>query len=142
MRERRPYTEEEVARILELYKTLSRPQVAAEMGIPVYRVNHILKVKNARISREEFSRRQSEGLKRMYARERRRIESGQEQKVGHALRQEPLHIQRTIARLAGRYSYFRNAKYPYTLFYDEQTRRTTNEQYFTDKYNLRFVDAR
>ena len=50
---------------------------------------------------------------------------------------------RAISQLIHKYNYFRDEKVGglYTLFYDDETKRTKNEEYFNVKYGIEFIKA-
>lgn len=69
-----------------------------------------------------------------------RILGGEVQKTNFKFRKRPIRIMRAISHLIHKYNYFRDEEVGglYTLFYDGDTKRTKNEEYFNVKYGIDF----
>lgn len=84
----------------------------------------------------------SETRKKIFRSERRRMMAGEAQRTKLKINLLPRSTQYVVARLKNRLAYFHADGDPFlTLCYDQQTRRTPNEAYFTEKYGIRFVPA-
>lgn len=135
------YTQAEADRIAEVYKEHTMKETASILGIAYCRVVAIIYKYGLQVSREEHARRSGEGRKALFEKERQRLRWGMPQQTKLKVIQEPKKTHMAMNRLTGIYHYFVNCRYPFTVFYDEQTRRTTKEHYFEKKYGLRFVAA-
>lgn len=103
--------------------------------------------KNHTSDRGKISASRAETIKK----ERRRMAYGLPLQTRLPLSDIPLKVRRGISDLVYRYGYFRDDRYPYTLFYDDDTQRLPEtpvrktgvrhshcEQYFTQKYGIVF----
>lgn len=72
-----------------------------------------------------------------------RVMSGLPRETKFHLKRYPQKTRLAIWHLERRYNYFRDEEVGglYTLFYDEETKRTPREQYYIDKYHLKFEQA-
>lgn len=75
-----------------------------------------------------------------YKREYRRVNAGLPQKTRLRLKSLPRRTQMAKGNLMGRHKYIPTTV-PLLLWYDERTRRTKNEDYFTEKYGIRFAPS-
>lgn len=92
------------------------------------------------ISKEELLKR-SESIKRTWKRESYRVAVGLPQKTKYHIRTVPIKTVKAMANLRLVYNYFYDKVDDMTLYYDSQTKRNPREQYFIDKYHLKFVQA-
>ena len=69
-----------------------------------------------------------------------RVRSGIKKETKYKVRITPVRVQQAIFHLSRKYNYFYDTVDDATLYYDSQTRRT-KEQYYIDKYHLKFVQA-
>lgn len=73
--------------------------------------------------------------------ERFRIMSGMRQQTKLRISILPKKTSNSIRRLVTLHNYFRSETDSLTLHYDEQTRRTPNEEYFSRRYSIKFISA-
>lgn len=73
--------------------------------------------------------------------ERFRIMSGMRQQTKLRISILPKKTSNSIRRLVTLHNYFRSETDSLTLHYDEQTRRTPNEEYFSRRYGIKFISA-
>ena len=73
--------------------------------------------------------------------ERFRIMSGMRQQTKLWISILPKKTSNSIRRLVTLHNYFRSETDSLTLHYDEQTRRTPNEEYFSRRYGIKFISA-
>lgn len=73
--------------------------------------------------------------------EKFRIMSGMRQQTKLVISMLPKKTSASIRRLVYRYNYFRSETDFLTLHYDEQTRRTSREEYFSKRYGIKFISA-
>lgn len=135
------YTQAEADRVAAVYKEHTMKETARILGIKYSRVVAIVYKYGLQVSREERARRAGKGRKALFEKERKRLRWGMPQQTKLKVIQEPRKTHMAMTRLTGIYHYFVDCRYPFTVFYDEQTRRTTKEDYFKKKYGLRFVAA-
>ena len=70
-----------------------------------------------------------------------RVRSGLEQNTKYKVRITPKRIQNAMYHLMKKYGYFYETVDKTELYYDLQTRRVKNENYYTEKYGISFILA-
>lgn len=72
-----------------------------------------------------------------------RIKSGMPRKTKLNISLVPPHVRRAISNLVYKYNYFRDISVggQYTMYYDEDTRRTPAEALYVERYKLKFEPA-
>ena len=89
---------------------------------------------------EERTKR-SKSQKKLWALERTRVIYGLKQKTKHHIALVPRKVKQTIYRLCSERKYFYSDSNSLTLYYDSQTDRSIDEQYYINRYGLKFVEA-
>lgn len=89
---------------------------------------------------EVISRRSAKRRKTVLM-EKFRIMSGMRQQTKLVISMLPRKTSSSIRHLVSRYSYFRSETDSLALHYDEQTRRTSREEYFSRRYGIKFISA-
>lgn len=148
--------EETISKIRELYPTMTHREIARALGISKASVDKYAKkmgldhtslsrsriAESARRKRTDAERRLlSERRKAIYKSERRKKVLGIPQKTRYYVSLLPSHAQRVRNHLCNKRGYFFCADDDWTLYFDEETRRSPNETYFQERYRFRFVDA-
>lgn len=144
------------------YPTMSAREIEAKFNIPKARVIAIaerLGLKHTPETEErlqkkirerslgartpESFRRQVETWKKNRKMEHLRVMSGMKQQTKFRFAKMPERIYKAIWHLETKYNYFRDEEVGglYTLFYDEQTRRSTKEHLYIKRYGLKFKEA-
>ncbi len=149
-----------VEKIVAMYPTMTCAEIAAELGISDSTVSDYSKRLGLKRTAETIARfwenrkegqrawRASAEAKKVYAEtgrknaklhrmERWRVRSGMEQVSRVRIRVLPKKTMAAIYHLAEKNGYL-YATGNLTLWYDAQTRRSQLEQYYTDKYGIRF----
>lgn len=129
--------------------------VAETLLIPAINTNIRWRFDSARIRMEKTSKANlrsctpevrekiSRTIKRLRKMERIRVMSGMKQETKYPVSLIPPKTVKAAYRLRYRRNYFADTDVAdrYTLFYDEHTRRSRREEYFTRKYGLKFRQA-
>ena len=76
-----------------------------------------------------------------YLRERILAHYGMKQKTKHHISLVPRRITQVMYNLRVRQKYFYTDSNSLTLYYDSQTDRSIDEQYYINRYGLKFVEA-
>lgn len=165
MAKRKPVriTEEEGAYIREHLPHSTYTQVARDLGrhrnvVSYYAARHgIPYSKEAgrraateacslawRTKGESISKKMSETKKEIFRKERMRFRWGLEQKTRYTVKPMPERIRMARRDLKRRRDYIMEDCHffdsdPYVIYYDSQTRRTPNEDYFAEKYGFKFL---
>lgn len=93
-----------------------------------------------KISEQELLKR-SKSQKKLRKSETFRVISGIPQRTKFHIRVVPIKTSRAMQLLRREYNYFYDTLDEMTLYYDSETRRNPREQYFIDKYHLKFEQA-
>ncbi len=70
-----------------------------------------------------------------------RVMSGLKKKTKYKVRVTPKKVQQKMYYLYRKYGYFYDTVDNTTLYYDFETQRISNEQYYTNKYGISFKPA-
>ena len=100
-----------------------------------------LKSGDKRTYTPEEKAKRSKSQKKLWALERTRVIYGLKQKTKHTIALVPRKIKQTIYRLCAERKYFYIDSDSLTLYYDSQTDRSIDEQYYENRYGLKFVEA-
>lgn len=100
-----------------------------------------LKSGDKRTYTPEEKAKRSKSQKKLWALERTRVIYGLKQKTKHTIALVPRKIKQTIYRLCAERKYFYADSNSLTLYYDSQTDRSIDEQYYINRYGLKFVEA-
>lgn len=156
--------EELWAKVKELYPTMSAKEISKLTGVhstTIWRIaksqglshneetqkrlNMLilqnLKSGDKRTYTPEEKAKRSKSQKKLWALERTRVIYGLKQKTKHTIALVPRKIKQTIYRLCAERKYFYIDSNSLTLYYDSLTDRNIDEQYYTDKYGFKFVEA-
>ena len=79
-------------------------------------------------------------MRRTRRMEKWRLMSGLQKKTKLRFRSVPLRVYQALYHLKHKYNYF-SLDEAYVLFYDTQTRRCNDEQYYSIRYGIKFVEA-
>ena len=145
--------------IVNMYPTMSSSEIAKELGIgktTVARwarrlgVHHtqetIMKLQDKTSWRLDYARRQLDykAIHKKRSRTRRmeewRVLSGLPQQTKFKVKVIPERIYKAMWTLSKKYNYFFDRDSA-ILYYDSQTKRRPNEQYYVDKYGIKFEQA-
>lgn len=146
-------------RISKMYLTMSAREIAKELGVgksTVARwarrlgVHHtqetIMRLQSETFRKLDYTRRHLdyEAIHKKRSRTRRmeewRVMSGLPQQTKFKVKVIPNRVYKAMWHLKDKYNYFFEADSA-TLFYDSQTKRRPNEQYYVSKYGIRFEQA-
>lgn len=146
-------------KVLELYPTMSSREIHDVTGFALSSIIRCARNNNlkhtdeaqARINAYVRRRRREGQRKRNYKKlsekitsirkvEAWRVRSGLKKETKYKVRITPKRVQQAMYHLSKKYNYFYDTVDNQTLYYDSQTKRT-NEQYYIDKYGIRFVQA-
>lgn len=147
-------------KVLELYPTMSSREIHDITGfalssiIRCARNNNLKHTKEAQARIDAYVRmKRKEGLKNRNLHklsekvkttrkmESWRVRSGLRQETKYKVRITPKKVQYAMYHLFKKYNYFYDTVDSHTLYYDSQTKRSSNEQYYIDKYGLKFEQA-
>lgn len=97
----------------------------------------------ARRNIEDFQERKSKSWKRTRKLDYLRFISGQEQQTKFQFPKYPERVYKAIYHLVNNYGYFQDEEVGgcYTMYYDEQTKRTPKEHLYIERYGLKFEQA-
>lgn len=147
-------------KVFELYPTMSSREIADATGFAKTTIircaakNHLRHTEETQKRIDEYVRqRRSSGRKSYdYSKlskkithtrkmESWRVRSGLEQNTKYKVRITPKRIQNAMYHLRQKYGYFYETVDKTELYYDSQTRRVKNENYYTEKYGISFILA-
>ena len=147
-------------KVIELYPTMSSREIADATGFAKTTIircaakNHLRHTEETQKRIDEYVRqRRSSGRKSYdYSKlsekithtrkmESWRVRSGLEQNTKYKVRITPKRIQNAMYHLMQKYGYFYETVDKTELYYDSQTRRVKNENYYTEKYGISFILA-
>lgn len=146
--------------VRKYYPTMSCTEVASIVGVDasmVWRCAHRLGIKHEEATSDRLKkkaksrlvtgkrtiteaelRKRSETQKRIRRAESYRVAIGMKQKTKYHVRTVPIKTEHAMALLRRDYNYFYDTVDDMTMYYDSETKRNPREQYFIDKYHLRF----
>ena len=103
----------------------------------------IRKRQMALLSTPEMVAKRFESLRRTLLMERFRVMSGEKQQTKRRISRLPSKTYGRTFYLRSKYNYFSDGtgKHPDVLYYDSETRRAPNEEYFTRKYGIKFKEG-
>lgn len=156
--------EELWTKVKELYPTMTAKEISQLTGIPsssIWRiarslgVSHneaTLKLLNKQRSKNlkdgskrvytlEEKEKRSKSQKKLWALEKTRVIYGMKQKTKHNIILVPRRTMQAIHNLCVRRKYFYTDSNSLTLYYDSLTDRSIDEQYYINKYGLKFKEA-
>lgn len=156
------YTIQEIESIRRLYPTHSSREIAekinrTESGIAKVAKRLGLKhdektnqrIKNIRRNNlmnirfpSDWKERLSSSRKKIYRSETRLILMGKAQKTKLRILRIPHKTSKAMSRLKGKCNYFCEDNNDMVLYYDSETNRTENEQYYTIKYGIKFENGK
>ncbi len=147
-------------KVMELYPTMSSREIHDATGFSLSSIIRCAKKNNLRHTEEAQARidayvrrRRQEGrasydysklslkVSKTRKMEAWRARSGLKRKTKYKVRITPKRIQQAMYHLYRKYGYFYDTVDNTTLYYDSETKRRPNEQYFADKYGIRFESA-
>lgn len=146
-KERWSMQKEKAARVVpELYAAMSEREIEKEYGIDRHFIRQVAKRLGLKHSQETISRlRKKGGLKtqQVWKADRTRYLSGQPQLTKFRIAKYSHKLRLVVNRLIRVYNYFTDEEVGglYTLYYDEDTKRTPNEHTFSKRYGLKFEKA-
>lgn len=145
-----------VAVVKERYPHLTAGEIEARCGIPVSAVKRIVKRYGLRHTPETMARiagfrhrprpahvreKISRKRKLLYRLEYMRLWEGRARRTRVHLAELPRRVYLAKHNLVKKYNYFGVHYDPYLLCYDGDTRRVANEDYYMQRYGLRFAPA-
>lgn len=159
-------SKEEYARrvciVREHFPTMTERMIVARFDIPLTSIHRIV-VKYGFVHSPEFQRKLTEDSvrrmralhadknvqkkindikRRQYIMEKFRVLSGLPQKTNIRVKVLSKHLNCARANLRSRHNYFVvKGDDPLVICYDSKTRRTPNEQYYSEKYGFKFIQA-
>lgn len=156
--------EELWAKVKELYPTMTAKEISQLTNVPISSiwriarclgVSHndaILKQLNKQRSRNlkdgskraytpQEKEKRSKSQKKLWGLERTRLIYGMKQKTKHHISLVPRRITQVMYNLCVRRKYSYSDFNSLTLYYDSLTDRSIDEQYYINRYGLKFVEA-
>lgn len=156
--------EELWAKVKELYPTMTAKEISLLTGVPtssIWRIARCLEVSHNDAILKQLNKQRSKNLKdgskraytpqekekrsksqkKLWGLERTRLIYGMKQKTKHHISLVPRRITQVMYNLRVRHKYFYADSNSLTLYYDSQTDRSIDEQYYIDKYGFKFVEA-
>mgnify|MGYP006928588624 FL=1 len=146
-------------KVLELYPTMSSREIHDVTGFALSSIIRCARKNNlkhteeaqARIGAYVRERRQDGQRRRDYSKlskkvsntrtmEAWRVRSGLKKETKYKVRITPKRVQCAMYHLSRKYDYFYETVDDTTLYYDSRTKRA-NEQYYVDKYGIKFEQA-
>lgn len=100
-----------------------------------------LKTGNKRVFTSEDRAKLGKSQKKLWGLERTRVIYGMKQKTKHHVSLVPRRVTQAMYNLRVRRKYFYSDFNSLTLYYDSQTDRSIDEQYYENRYGLKFVEA-
>lgn len=130
----------------KVYATMGEREIEKKYGIHRYYISQVAKRLGLKHSQETISRLRQKGgimVQQVWKAERTRVLSGQPQVTNIKFAKRPYRVTVAIKRLTDVYNYFTDEEVGglYTMYYDEDTKRTPNEHTFTKRYGLKFEKA-
>ena len=156
--------EELWATVKELYPTMTAKEISLLTGAPtssIWRIAKCLEVSHNEVLLKQINKQRSKNLKdgskrvytpqekekrsksqkKLWGLERTRLIYGMKQKTKHHVSLVPRRITQVMYNLRVRRKYFYTDSNSLTLYYDSQTDRSIDEQYYINRYGLKFVEA-
>ena len=156
--------EELWATVKELYPTMTAKEISLLTGAPtssIWRIAKCLEVSHNEVLLKQINKQRSKNLKdgskrvytpqekekrsksqkKLWGLERTRLIYGMKQKTKHHISLVPRRITQVMYNLRVRRKYFYTDSTSLTLYYDSQTDRSIDEQYYINRYGLKFVEA-
>lgn len=156
--------EELWAKVKELYPTMTAKEISLLTGVPtssIWRIARCLEVSHNDAILKQLNKQRSKNLKdgskraytpqekekrsksqkKLWGLERTRLIYGMKQKTKHHISLVPRRIIQVMYNLRVRRKYFYTDSNSLTLYYDSQTDRSIDEQYYINRYGLKFVEA-
>ena len=156
--------EELWAKVKELYPTMTAKEISLLTGVPtssIWRIARCLEVSHNEVLLKQINKQRSKNLKdgskrvytpqekekrsksqkKLWGLERPRMIYGMKQKTKHHVSLVPRRITQVMYNLRVRRKYFYTDTNSLTLYYDSQTDRSIDEQYYINRYGLKFVEA-
>lgn len=156
--------EELWATVKELYPTMTAKEISLLTGVPassIWRIARCLEVSHNDAILKQLNKQRSKNLKdgskraytpqekekrsksqkKLWGLERTRLIYGMKQKTKHHVSLVPRRIRQVMYNLRVRRKYFYTDSNSLTLYYDSQTDRSIDEQYYINRYGLKFVEA-
>ena len=156
--------EELWATVKELYPTMTAKEISLLTGVPassIWRIARCLEVSHNEVLLKQINKQRSKNLKdgskraytpqekekrsksqkKLWGLERTRLIYGMKQKTKHHVSLVPRRIRQVMYNLRVRRKYFYTDSNSLTLYYDSQTDRSIDEQYYINRYGLKFVEA-
>lgn len=151
-------------KVKELYPTMSAKEISRLLGVSYPNVWRIakclglshdgetqkrinkkrlrnLKTGNKRVFTSEDRAKLSKSQRKLWGLERTRVIYGMKQKTKHHISLVPRRVAQAMYNLRVRRKYFYSDFNSLTLYYDSQTDRSIDEQYYENRYGLKFVEA-
>lgn len=151
-------------KVKELYPTMSAKEISRLLGVSYPNVWRIakclglshdeetqkrinkkrlrnLKTGNKRVFTSEDRAKLSKSQKKLWGLERTRVIYGMKQKTKHHVSLVPRRVTQAMYNLRVRRKYFYSDFNSLTLYYDSQTDRSIDEQYYENRYGLKFIEA-
>ena len=156
--------EELWATVKELYPTMTAKEISLLTGAPtssIWRIARCLEVSHNEVLLKQINKQRSKNLKdgskrvytpqekekrsksqkKLWGLERTRLIYGMKQKTKPHVSLVPRRITQVMYNLRVRRKYFYTDSNSLTLYYDSQTDRSIDEQYYINRYGLKFVEA-
>ena len=156
--------EELWATVKELYPTMTAKEISLLTGVPassIWRIARCLEVSHNEVLLKQINKqrlknlkdgskraytpqekeKRSKSQKKLWGLERTRLIYGMKQKTKHHISLVPRRIIQVMYNLRVRRKYFYTDSNSLTLYYDSQTDRSIDEQYYINRYGLKFVEA-
>lgn len=151
-------------KVKELYPTMTAKEISQLTGIPsssIWRIARSLGVSHNEATLKLLNKQRSKNLKdgskrvytlqekekrsksqkKLWALEKTRVIYGMKQKTKHHVSLVPRRVTQAMYNLRVRRKYFYSDFNSLTLYYDSQTDRSIDEQYYENRYGLKFVEA-
>lgn len=156
--------EELWAKVKELYPTMTAKEISQLTGVPassIWRIARCLEVSHNEVILKQLNKQRSKNLKdgskraytpqekekrsksqkKLWGLEHTRLIYGMKQKTKHHISLVPRRVAQAMYNLRVRRKYFYSDFNSLTLYYDSQTDRSIDEQYYENRYGLKFVEA-
>ena len=152
------------AKVKELYPSMTAKEISLLTGVPtssIWRIARCLEVFHNEVILKQLNKQRSKNLKdgskrayspqekekrsksqkKLWGLERTRLIYGMKQKTKHHISLVPRRVAQAMYNLRVRRKYFYSDFNSLTLYYDSQTDRSIDEQYYENRYGLKFVEA-
>ena len=156
--------EELWATVKELYPTMTAKEISLLTGAPtssIWRIAKCLEVSHNEVLLKQINKqrlknlkdgskrvytpqekeKRSKSQKKLWGLERTRLIYGMKQKTKHHVSLVPRRITQVMYNLRVRRKYFYTDSNSLTLYSDSPTDRSIDEQYYINRYGLKFVEA-